>query len=176
MDMTTPNLLRVASPLCSTVFFCAVFLTVPVDAQARVCVEDSDLPQRVGAIVLHLMLDYRVLPFIASDTPYEQLIRDRVPAVADPWSQDIEVVIYGWGYRRPLFASGLDAWALDQATSVRLRVYDVRGRLVRTLVDGMQPGGTHAVSFEAGRLPSGTYFYRLESPEGAQARQMMLVR
>ena len=90
-------------------------------AQRSICVEDSDLPRRVGAIVLHLMLDYRVLPFIASDTPYEQLIRDGVPVVADPWSQDVEVVIYGWGYRRPLFASGRDAWALDQATFERIR-------------------------------------------------------
>ncbi len=90
-------------------------------AQRSICVEDGDLPRRVGAIVLHLMLDYRVLPFIASDTPYEQLIRDGVPAVADPWSQDVEVVIYGWGYRRPLFASGLDAWALDLATFERIR-------------------------------------------------------
>ena len=38
------------------------------------------------------------------------------------------------------------------------------------------PGGAHAVSFDAGRLPSGSYFYRLESPEGTQTRQMMLVR
>ena len=79
-------------------------------------------------------------------------------------------------YPNPFNPTTTIPFTLDQAAPVRLRVYDVRGRLVRTLVDGMQPGGAHAVSFDAGRLPSGTYFYRLESPEGTQTRQMMLVR
>ena len=89
-------------------------------AQRSICMEDGNPAQAAGAVVVHLMLDYRVLPFIASDTPYEELVRDRATSVADPRSQDIEVVIYGWGYRRPLFASGRDAWALDQETFGRI--------------------------------------------------------
>ena len=42
--------------------------------------------------------------------------------------------------------------------------------------EATQPGGAHTVSFDAGRLPSGSYFYRLEGPDATKTRQMMLVR
>jgi len=45
--------------------------------------------------------------------------------------------------------------------AVRLEVYDIRGRLVDTLVNDERTGGTHEVQWDATRLASGTYFYRL---------------
>ena len=50
------------------------------------------------------------------------------------------------------------AYSLLQAEQVRLSVYDVLGREVRRLVDRDQAAGRHEVVFEAGTLPSGTYF------------------
>ena len=79
-------------------------------------------------------------------------------------------------YPNPFNPTTTISYTLVRATSVRLRVYDMQGRLVSTLVEAMQPSGTHTVSFDAGRLPSGSYFYRLELPEGTKTRQMMLVR
>ncbi|MEM1096417.1 MAG: T9SS type A sorting domain-containing protein [Bacteroidota bacterium] len=46
---------------------------------------------------------------------------------------------------------------------VTLTVYDLLGRRVRTLVDGMQSAGVYDVVFDAGDLPTGLYFYRLEA-------------
>ena len=79
-------------------------------------------------------------------------------------------------YPNPFNPTTTISYKLARVTSVRLRVYDVQGRLVSTLVEARQPAGTHTVSFDAGRLPSGSYFYRLELPEGTKTRQMMLVR
>ena len=89
-------------------------------AQRSVCVPDGPGERRVGAVVVHLMLDYRVLPFIASEAPYEQLVRDRLGAPVTSYDRDVEVVIYGWGLRRPLFASGRDAWPIDEALFARI--------------------------------------------------------
>ncbi|QXD15532.1 T9SS type A sorting domain-containing protein [Rhodocaloribacter litoris] len=67
-------------------------------------------------------------------------------------------------------------FTLPAASSVTLRIYDVLGREVATLLDGFLPAGHHEVSFTAERLPGGVYFYRLETPAGRQTRGMVLRR
>jgi hypothetical protein len=64
---------------------------------------------------------------------------------------------------------------------VRLKVYDVLGREVATLVDCSKEAGTHEVTWDATGLPSGLYFYRLEVSSGrgriyTMARKMAYVR
>lgn len=67
------------------------------------------------------------------------------------------------------------------ASRASLRIYDVSGRLVRTLVDGALAGGDHEVLWrgrdERGReVASGTYLYRLEADGASRSRSMVLVR
>jgi hypothetical protein len=62
-----------------------------------------------------------------------------------------------------------------------LRIYDLRGQLVRTLVDGAQPAGRHAAIWdgrdEAGRpLPSGVYVGRLQAGAVVETRAMVLAK
>jgi flagellar hook assembly protein FlgD len=64
---------------------------------------------------------------------------------------------------------------------VTLRVFDVRGRVVRTLVDGLEPAGHRLVEWDGrndgGRVvPSGTYFYRLTAPGFEQTRTMLMLK
>jgi hypothetical protein len=58
----------------------------------------------------------------------------------------------------------------------RLTVYDILGREVAVLVDGVLPAGTHSVRFDATGLATGVYLYRLESGGQMQVRRMVLVR
>lgn len=59
---------------------------------------------------------------------------------------------------------------------VSLKVYDLLGRVVATLVQGHREAGTHAVRFDAAHLPTGTYLYRLQAGAHALTRQVVLVR
>jgi flagellar hook assembly protein FlgD len=64
---------------------------------------------------------------------------------------------------------------------VALRVYDVEGRLVRTLVDGHRPAGSQAAVWDGASdsgvaSASGVYFYRLEAPGFTQTRKMVLLK
>jgi subtilisin family serine protease len=66
-------------------------------------------------------------------------------------------------------------------TPVRIMVYTVAGRLVRTLVNGLESAGNHEVTWDGrdddGRgLPSGVYFYRIETPGSSEQRKMVLLR
>ncbi len=70
---------------------------------------------------------------------------------------------------------------LASDTRVKLEVYDLRGRLVRTLEDGVMTAGRNEVKWDgrndAGHeTPSGAYFYRLTGPEKTLSAKMMLVR
>jgi hypothetical protein len=72
-------------------------------------------------------------------------------------------------------------FALPVASQTRLTVYDMSGRLVRTLVNGNLPAGSHEISWnatdEAGNiLPSGMYIYRLTSGELNASGKMLFVK
>jgi hypothetical protein len=65
---------------------------------------------------------------------------------------------------------------LPRAEHVTLKIYDVLGREVATLVDEMRAAGIYQETFNANRLASGLYFYRLTAGNFGQIRKMMLVK
>lgn len=67
-------------------------------------------------------------------------------------------------------------YEVGSASPVTLTVYDVLGREVATLVNRQQPAGTYTVTFDAQRLPSGLYLYRLEAGGQTFTRTMMLLK
>ncbi len=69
-----------------------------------------------GAIVLHVIFDYRALPYLAARSPFDV---HRRPEGAGALADRLQVVVYGWS-RLPLFASGPAAWPLDDALLARL--------------------------------------------------------
>ena len=66
--------------------------------------------------------------------------------------------------------------SLDEAASVRLAVYDVRGREVAVLVNETLPAGPHEAAFDAAGLPSGTYFVLLEAGDRVERQALTLLR
>jgi signal transduction histidine kinase len=91
-----------------------------LSASRAVCVNDpSGASHLVGSIVVHAMLDYANLPFIASKSPYVELLRPAEPQRQEGVSGgDVEFAVYGWS-RRPLYSSADTAWELDDATFAR---------------------------------------------------------
>lgn len=65
---------------------------------------------------------------------------------------------------------------LPSSGVVSLRVYDLLGREIATLVDGPAGAGTHQIQWNATQMPTGVYLVRLSTPSGAFTRRMMLVK
>ena len=59
---------------------------------------------------------------------------------------------------------------------VKLRLFDVKGREVTTIVNATFASGPQKVVFEAGDLPSGVYFYRIEAGEFIQTKKLTLLK
>ena len=79
-------------------------------------------------------------------------------------------------YPNPFNPQTTIRFGITEPSHVRLAVYDVMGREVRVLVDNVLAAGWHNESFSATRLPSGTYFYRIDAGEFHEVRSMLLVR
>ncbi|RMH65547.1 MAG: T9SS C-terminal target domain-containing protein [Calditrichaeota bacterium] len=79
-------------------------------------------------------------------------------------------------YPNPFNPSTVIPYVLPTRQRVKLAVYDVRGRLLRVLVNGVQAAGSHRVTFDAGHLAGGIYFYRLQTENIVRTRKMLLLR
>jgi hypothetical protein len=72
-------------------------------------------------------------------------------------------------------------FTLDAAGPVSLRIYDISGRLVRTLVDGVRPAKSYTEEWNGwdelgNEVASGVYFVRLTAGSGTLTRKAVLVR
>lgn len=79
-------------------------------------------------------------------------------------------------YPNPFNPSTTIEYHLPKTSPVKLVLYDVLGQKVRVLVNGTRPAGIHKIKLDASSLPSGVYFYRLNTPEQSFTRKMMLMR
>jgi signal transduction histidine kinase len=84
-------------------------------AERALCGPDG---QRLGSIVVHVMLDYDALPFISSESPYRELFRPE-PSIDSRARQQIDLVIYGWSLL-PIYTSGVQLWPIGDELFSRM--------------------------------------------------------
>jgi hypothetical protein len=82
----------------------------------------------------------------------------------------------GQNYPNPFNPSTMISYAVPAADAkVSLRVFNTLGEQVATLVDDVVPAGQHQAAWNASGMPSGLYFYKLESAGVTMTKRMMLV-
>jgi hypothetical protein len=79
-------------------------------------------------------------------------------------------------YPNPFNAETTIRYSLAEGSRVLLKIYDMTGREVATLVDGYQGAGWHSVGWDASQMASGIYFCQLRFGEHASTRRMVLLK
>jgi hypothetical protein len=87
----------------------------------------------------------------------------------------------GQNFPNPFNPTTTISFSMPEAGDVSLKIYNIRGQLVRTLVNKRTPAGYHEVTWD-GRdqsdraAASGVFFYRLETQDFSKTRKMMLIK
>ena len=79
-------------------------------------------------------------------------------------------------FPNPFNASTKVTYSLPIRSQVTLQLFDLRGRQVAELFEGMQTVGVHTATLNASGLASGLYFVRLEAAQQTETQKVMLVR
>ena len=79
-------------------------------------------------------------------------------------------------YPNPFNPTTTIEYSLGLSGPTKLMIYDVLGRELVKLVDEYRPAGTHKVVWNASSMPSGVYFYRLESSNFVRTQKMILMK
>lgn len=108
-------------------------------------------------------------PSPVSDAPNPFEIIDNGPVQASDY--DLLTV-----YPNPFNPTTTINFSLQADSEVKLSVYDIAGRQVASLIDGVLQSGYHQVTFDASDLASGIYFTRLETNSTVQMKKMALVK
>ena len=102
-------------------------------------------------------------------------IGDWITAVND---QTLNVNSYqlNQNYPNPFNPTTQINYSIQKSGLVTLKIYDVLGRQVATLVNQVQNAGSHTINFDASKLSSGVYFYRLDAGNYQSVKKMMLLK
>ena len=91
-------------------------------------------------------------------------------------SQPPDQIMVGQNFPNPFNPTTNISFGLPHETYIRLVVYDMLGREVARLVDGMTSAGYHTVTWDASRLASGIYIYKLTAGNFVQMKRMILMK
>jgi len=131
---------------------------------------DNDLITRVDGIIHYSFSRYKFAPRLNSD--FGTIVSvpiDHDPAVPGAFA-------LSQNYPNPFNPSTVIEYSLPTEARVRLKVFNILGQEVRTLVNDNQSPGTYKVRFDASMLASGVYFYSLHASGFVKVQKMLLLK
>ncbi len=149
--------------------------TVYTNTAGKSGVQQFVFPQTTARYVRFYMSkansgSYRMIEFELYSGP---LSKRTVEAAEVPVPEE---VVLEQNYPNPFNPTTSISYALPRDMKVTLKVYNLNGQVVATLVNGYQPAGRYEVSFNASRLPSGNYFTVLQAGEEKHVRRIVLMK
>lgn len=113
---------------------------------------------------------------LETEDRFELIVSHGVPTSADPGTDLPLTFSLEQNYPNPFNPVTQIRYALPEAADVRLEVFNITGQRVAVLVNNSQNAGFHNVPFDAQRLSSGVYIYRLQAGSFSETRKMTVLK
>ncbi len=107
---------------------------------------------------------------------WKRPLSEMITSVTPPSGNIPKSFLLSQNYPNPFNPSTVINYQLPTNGQVALRIFDVLGREVRTLVNERQTAGSHSVIFDGTNLPSGVYFYQLRAGDYAATKKLLLLK
>ena len=107
---------------------------------------------------------------------YAQSLNSLITSVDNSSVQFPKLITLSQNYPNPFNPSTNISWKSRVGSWQTLKIYDVLGNEVATLVDEYKPDGTYKVEWDVGNYPSGVYFYQLKAGSLVETKKMILIK
>jgi len=94
----------------------------------------------------------------------------------DGWEKPINKTVLYQNYPNPFSPKTIISYSLCKASNVKIMIYNIKGQLVKTLVDAQKPAGYHTIECNAKNMSSGIYFYKFEANDKVFIKKMIILR
>ncbi len=98
------------------------------------------------------------------------------PSDVEELDQTVETYSLAQNYPNPFNPETTIEFSIPEASNVKLSVFDILGREVTTLVNEFKSAGAYRAKFNAAKLASGLYLYRIEAGNFVSVKKMMLLK
>ena len=128
--------------------------------------------------VLYSEWNYRKMALVGVEKPDGTLYGQKVKFITgiDSRTSELNDFKLYQNYPNPFNPETQIVFSLNKSSEIDLSVYNLLGQKVATIFNGRKPSGTHKIKFNASVLPSGVYFYRINSLEFSSTRKMLYVK
>jgi len=133
--------------------------------------EKIDVPATSSGFVYY----QRIIMNLWGD-PSVRLRFDPSTSIEDRTSESLSTFTLLQNHPNPFNSSTKISWQSPISGWQTLKVFDVLGREVATLVNEEKEAGYHSVDFNASDLPSGVYFYRIQAGNFIDTKKMILLK
>jgi hypothetical protein len=79
-------------------------------------------------------------------------------------------------YPNPFNPTTTISYSISEPATISLKVYDILGKEVITLLNGYQTSGNYKIEFDASSLSSGLYFYKIKAGEFSAIKRLVLIK
>jgi len=107
---------------------------------------------------------------------YERKLLENPVSVNPVSNENVKGFSLSQNYPNPFNPSTHLEFGISDMGFVSLKVYDLLGKEVKTLVNEVKPVGIYSIEFDGSDLPSGIYYYKIETGNFTQVRKMILVK
>jgi protocatechuate 3,4-dioxygenase beta subunit len=131
--------------------------------------DNNQLPSSVS-------LSYSTQSSVSASSSFSLTPDDNVTAVKESTPAVTASFKLNQNYPNPFNPSTIISYSIPNQSKVTLKVYNILGSEVATLVDEYKPAGNYSVIFNAARLSSGVYFYQIKAGNFVSTKKLMLLK